>query len=609
MSLVAEAHEFYLKGNFLKALSIYKRLGGLLGEDLFRANISLCEKRLAIENNRPLKRGRKINVAFITDDGFALPTYVAMHSLIRNKSEEVEVDVYVLSVNLSRENIDNLKNLQTDKVSVFVVELDENSSQFAILKKGFHVSTAAITKFSLPEILADLDKVLYLDGDIIVRSDLSELYNEQIEDFYAAVVPDIKPTLKYKPSILSKLNIEHHRYYFNSGMMLLNLEKMRGDDLTNKLLDYRKNGINFFMDQDALNVVFEDNVKYLSCRNNLLVTLQGEFTLGQIAHEYNEPNEWKSFSDLVASANVVHFASKEKPWKTLRGEQFQLWYRYYLSSGAAADNLFEVPEVVRDVDPHGVIVSLTSYPARIGTVHFTVKSLLSQTFQPAAVVLWLAREEFPGGEISLPKELLELKSSGLSIQWCHNTKSYKKLIPALKAYPDNVIITVDDDIIYKPTWLEQLVASYIQYPDSIHCCRAHKISLDGGTFMSYRKWRRNIKDPNPSYKTFFTGCGGVLYPPASLHADVMNEADFMALCGSGDDIWFWSMAVLNETKIRVIPDTDFSLEFTPDSQEVALWRNNDVGGENDIMLRRMLLRYPDIAELVERDCVEELTLA
>ncbi|WP_167368684.1 glycosyltransferase family 8 protein [Paraburkholderia tuberum] len=608
MSLVNEAHGFYLKGRFLDALSIYRKLAGLLGEDLFRANISLCEKRLGIGRNLPGNGQNRINIAFITDDGFALPTYVALHSLIRNKNDDVEVNVYVLSVNLSRENIDNLKSLQKDKVWVFILELDENSSQFSILKNGFHVSTAAITKFSLPEILADLDKVLYLDGDIIVRSDLSELYNVCIDDLYAGVVPDIKPTLKYKPSILSKLNVEHHRYYFNSGMMLLNLKKMRQDDLTNKLLDYRKNGINFFMDQDALNVVFADNVKYLSCRNNLLVTLQGEFTLDQIAHEYKEPIKCKSFSDLVESANVVHFASKEKPWKILQGEQFLLWYRYYLTSGAAANNLFEIPEVIRNVDPYGVIVSLTSYPARIGSAHITVKSLLSQTFQPSAVVLWLAEEEFPGGEVSLPKELLDLKPSGLSIQWCHNIKSYKKLIPALKAYPDNVIVTADDDIVYKPTWLEQLVGSYLQYPDSIHCCRAHKISVDGETFMSYRKWRRNIKDPAPSYQTFFTGCGGVLYPPASLHSDVMNEVDFTTLCGSGDDIWFWSMAVLNGTKIRVIPDKSFTLEFTPDSQEVALWRNNDVGGENDAMLNRILSRYPDIAKLVEHGGVEELAI-
>jgi lipopolysaccharide biosynthesis glycosyltransferase len=608
MSLVSEAHEFYLQGKFKEALSIYRKLGSLLGEDLFRANVSLCEKRLGAGRNLPVKGKDKINVAFVTDDGFALPTYVALHSLIRNKKEDVAVDVYVLSVNLSKANIENLKSLQTDKVSVFVVELDENGSQFAILKKGFHVSTAAITKFSLPEILADLDKVLYLDGDIIVRTDLSELYNECIDDFYAGVVPDIKPTLKYKPSILNKLNVEHHRYYFNSGMMLLNLKRMRRDDMTNRLLDYRKNGVNFFMDQDALNVVFEDSVRYLSCRNNLLVTLQGEFTLQQIAHEYSEPNECKSFSDLVASASIVHFASKEKPWKTRQGEQFQLWYQYYLTSGAAVNNLFEIPEVLRDVDPRGVIVSLTSYPARIGTAHVTVKSLLSQTYQPSAVVLWLAREEFPGGENSLPKELLELRSSGLSIQWCRNIKSYKKLIPALKAYPDSVIVTVDDDIVYKPTWLEQMIASYIQYPDSVHCCRAHKILLDGEKFTSYRRWPRNIKNPTPSYQSFFTGCGGVLYPPSSLHSDVMNEAEFTALCGSGDDIWFWSMAVLNGTKIRVVQDKDFALEFTPESQEVALWRSNDVGGENDAMIGRMLSKYPDIAKLVQYDGAEELAV-
>ncbi len=74
--------------------------------------------------------------------------------------------------------------------------------------------------------------------------------------------------MKHKPSILKKLSIEKHRGYFNSGVMLLNLAAMRRDEITKKLFDYREHGINFFMDQDALNVVFRDEVKFLSWKDN-----------------------------------------------------------------------------------------------------------------------------------------------------------------------------------------------------------------------------------------------------------------------------------------------------------------------------------------------------
>jgi lipopolysaccharide biosynthesis glycosyltransferase len=597
ISSVRKAHDLYLNGHYRQAIKAYSELQLFLGENIFRANIEICEKRLSSIYNLENKNSSMMNVAFIADNNYFLPTYVAIYSLIRNKNDKLKIDIYILSAGLSVDNVILLKKLQINDVAVKIIDIYEDNSRFVINKKDFHVSTAAILKFNLPTILKELDRVLYLDGDIIVRSDLSILYNESLDGIYAAVVKDIKPTIKYKPSILDKLSIKSHRHYFNSGMMLLNLEAMRRDDVSTKLFQYREFGINFFMDQDAFNVVLGDNVKYISFKFNFLYTLLDEFSFQDICKEYEVSFEVKSIVDLINSAYIVHFASKEKPWKRFDEGKFHLWRKYYIASGAATSESFVIPENIKSLSLGNLIVSLTTYPARIETVHQTINSLLSQTFSPSAIILWLAKEEFPEGEKNLPNNLLKLKSKGLSIKWCHNIKSYKKLIPALKAYRNNIIVTADDDIIYKSSWLEQLVASYIQYPNCIHCSRAHKVRFDEtGMLMSYREWPREIKNSNPSFKTFFTGCGGVLYPPNSLHNDVTNENDFMELCGSGDDIWFWGMAVLKGSKIRVVPEIDFSLDFIEDSQEISLWKINDTGGQNDIMLRNLFSRNPDILQ-------------
>lgn len=130
-----------------------------------------------------------------------------------------------------------------------------------------------------------------------------------------------------------------------------------------------------------------------------------------------------------------------------------------------------------------LIVSLTSYPARIETVNQTIKSILNQSIKADKVILWLAPEQFPNKEKDLPEQLLSLRAKGLTIDWYHDIKSYKKLIPTLKKYPDAIIVTADDDNIYAVNWLEKLYNSYIKHPQDISCHRITKFINNGSHFQ------------------------------------------------------------------------------------------------------------------------------
>lgn len=197
-----------------------------------------------------------------------------------------------------------------------------------------------------------------------------------------------------------------------------------------------------------------------------------------------------------------------------------------------------------------IIVSLTSFPDRIPFIYKTISSLLNQTLKPDMVILWLAKEQFPQLENDLPDELLELKKYGLTIKWCNNIRSYKKLVPAIKEYPNDIIITVDDDIYYDKTLVELLYKSYEKEPQYIHCHRCTKIFYKNGKIKAKGGGKKFYK--YPSYANKLVGVGGVLYPPNSLYCDITNENLFMELAPTNDDIWFWLMAVLNNKKIKVI---------------------------------------------------------
>lgn len=244
------------------------------------------------------------------------------------------------------------------------------------------------------------------------------------------------------------------------------------------------------------------------------------------------------------------------------------------------------------------IVSLTSYPARIDKCHIAIESILAQKVKNKHVILWLAREEFPEGEETLPQSLLDLRSPEFHIEWCDNLYSYKKLIPALRKYPDKAIITADDDIIYPYDWLTSLLAANAANPNAIHAhrCRVIGVNTDG-TLTKYNSWQVN-PEMEVDNNLLFPNCGaGTIYPPHSLHPDTLNDDLFLNLCRYGDDIWFWAMARLNNTPIRNIrSDTDWkNLKYVDGTQEVGLWKEN-ANGRNEQMFAAILRQYPTLLE-------------
>lgn len=239
-----------------------------------------------------------------------------------------------------------------------------------------------------------------------------------------------------------------------------------------------------------------------------------------------------------------------------------------------------------------VIISLTSYPARVEFVHNTIKSLLNQTLSPTKIILWLAEEQFPNKNSDLPEKLLNLTCQKFEIKWCNDIRSYKKLIPTLKLYPNNVIITCDDDVIYDKNSLKLLYDAYLKDPHSIWCHRGHYMLLEyNHKLKPYRKWFRCIGTHKPSFNILQTGVGAVLYPPNCFHQDILNENLFMKLAYDADDIWFWTMAVLNGTKIGVVKNNLAETNSYIENDNNALYiKNMDYG--NDNVLKSMFEYYP-----------------
>lgn len=195
-----------------------------------------------------------------------------------------------------------------------------------------------------------------------------------------------------------------------------------------------------------------------------------------------------------------------------------------------------------------LIVSLTSFGNRIHEVYLTIESIMQGTIKPNRIVLWLGEEN---RNTVLPIVLQNQIKRGLEIRFCKDIRSYTKLIPSLKSFPEACIVTIDDDVIYEPDLLEHLVNSYNENPDVVSACRIHKMLKDNtGKLCGYMSWKHFCYDDQPSFLNFLTGNGGVLYPPHSFPQEVFNEDVFLSICKYADDVWFHAMLVLNGTKVK-----------------------------------------------------------
>ena len=277
------------------------------------------------------------------------------------------------------------------------------------------------------------------------------------------------------------------------------------------------------------------------------------------------------------------------------------------------DAIFEVKEV----QEYGVtnykknpqlIVSLTSFPQRIQAVVNTIKTLLNQTTKPDRIVLWLAEEQFPQLYKDLPDELKNLEKFGLEIKWCEDLRSYKKLIPSLRECPADIIVTADDDILYAEDWLESLYNEYLKNPENIYVRRARRVFIEENR-IKHISVKEDIftKNEGASYKNRIAGGSGCLFPPASLHPDVMNIDLVKNLIPTHDDVFFWAMGVLNKRKIQVVKGFSANMYVQPEVQKYGLCKINRKGNSGTPIQEafdKISQKYPEILEIIKNEDVK-----
>jgi hypothetical protein len=232
---------------------------------------------------------------------------------------------------------------------------------------------------------------------------------------------------------------------------------------------------------------------------------------------------------------------------------------------------------------HHIVVSLTSFPARFGTLHYAIKSILNQTMKPDVIFLCLTKKEVKD-ESDLPSSVLLLKKYGLQIYFAdENLKPHNKYFHARKLYPDSLLVTIDDDNMYDRDLISDLYNSYKKYPNAVSARRVHKIALDDNkNVLPYSKWHYEYKkEQEPAFCLLATGVGGVLYPPGVLPPETFDAEKIRELCLNADDIWLKFMELKNNIPIVWVKGRRVHPLNIKSAQKVTLQKNNYHGNLND----------------------------
>jgi hypothetical protein len=234
-----------------------------------------------------------------------------------------------------------------------------------------------------------------------------------------------------------------------------------------------------------------------------------------------------------------------------------------------------------------VIVSLTSIPYRLNTLHLVIKSLFNQSHLPTKIILWL-HEDLKN---NLPKSITKLQSSLFEIKYSPLTCSHKKLIHTLKNYPESIIITCDDDLIYGKKLVKNLYDEHLKFPKEVIANTANQIKFDNNNgYRPFKEWR--LKDVEMDMRAMCPiGAWGILYPPKVLHKDIFNQELFLKLTPSADDLWFKAMAILNGTLTRRATNVPKQPIPIIGTQKVALKKDNISKNKNDLQWQALSNHY------------------
>ena len=272
-----------------------------------------------------------IAVAYGLDNNYFFPTLVSITSILENAHISTFYSFYILVTKekFSKENKNKFKKLEEKykKCKINIIEIDENIFKYAKIDR---YPTPVYFRLLLAKLVPEFDRIIYLDGDTIVFSDLSEMFNLNMGN--NIVLGWIDNSYK----LAKEFNITTFKY-INSGVLLFNLKKMRKENITEKFLDFiEKNSIKLKQeDQTVINIVLHNRIDLLPPKYGIW-TYFNKYALVFHNHYQNNSLAKRCYKDIEVikafyNPGIAHYVHS-KPWKNktyyTNKKYRKIWWKY-----------------------------------------------------------------------------------------------------------------------------------------------------------------------------------------------------------------------------------------------------------------------------------------
>lgn len=265
-----------------------------------------------------------ISVAFACDENYAKHVGVVIKSILDNAAIDDRLDFHILTMELSPVSESYFREIAvSERTNLYIHRVCPKS--LSGFPENRHTLNAYLRLF-LPDILTQIEKVLYLDADLLVRKSLKELWGFSVANVAAGVAVDSMSIFKGKDlEHFEALKLPENHTYFNSGVMLLNLKVLREIQLAKEVKLWMNTYSNLMRhsDQDVLNVILANNVAYFHLRWNLQIPLIAPV----LFNYFHTPEQAEAVSDPA----ILHYVTSRKPWHREFKLPYQNLYFHYLA--------------------------------------------------------------------------------------------------------------------------------------------------------------------------------------------------------------------------------------------------------------------------------------
>ncbi len=231
-----------------------------------------------------------INICISCDDNYAQYASVVMASVLTNASKDDNISFYILDGGINndkKEKILTLKKTIKDCEINFVDINEEDFNDYKSVNTHKYITLPTFYRLKLPELLPNVNRVIYLDCDVVVNTSLAELFNISMGESSIAGVHDI-----------DKKDVRRNPTCVNAGVLVMDLDNMRKYNIQNKFLEWTKEHIDEIVkgDQQIINETLKGNI----------VIVQDKWNV--------QSSNFSNRSSFITQPNIVHFVARKKPW-------------------------------------------------------------------------------------------------------------------------------------------------------------------------------------------------------------------------------------------------------------------------------------------------------